>query len=160
MRVTLPALILALTIAGRATAQGGASPRSPSVRVVGDTVARRPAPLNYFFRSLAIPGWGQASLDRKLTGALFIGFEGVALSMALKTSAEVRYLDRTDSVTAASRRGERQDWIVLLAFNHLFSALEAYVSAHLLDFPPDLRVRALPMPGRRTGFGITIGVPR
>jgi hypothetical protein len=160
MRVTLAALMLALTLAGQANAQGGASPGSAPVRIVGDTVARRPAPLNYFFRSLAIPGWGQASLDRKLTGALFIGFEGLAISMALKTSAELRYLDRTDTVTAASRRGERQDWLVLLAFNHLFSGLEAYVSAHLLDFPPDLHVRALPLPGRRTGFGLTIGVPR
>jgi hypothetical protein len=159
MRVTFPVLILALTVAAPATAQGGVRQTPATVRVVGDTLARRPAPLNYFFRSLAIPGWGQASLDRKLTGALFIGFEGLAISMVLKTSAELRFLDRTDTVTAASRRGERQDWIVLLAFNHLFSGLEAYVSAHLLDFPPDLRVRALPLPGRRTGFGVTVGFP-
>ncbi|HEY8061251.1 MAG TPA: hypothetical protein VID74_00565 [Gemmatimonadales bacterium] len=159
MRVTFPVLILALTVAAPATAQGGVHQPPATVRVVGDTLSRRPAPLNYFFRSLAIPGWGQASLDRKLTGALFIGFEGLAISMVLKTSAELRFLDRTDTVTAASRRGERQDWIVLLAFNHLFSGLEAYVSAHLLDFPPDLRVRALPLPGRRTGFGVTVGLP-
>ena len=159
MRIRLLTLLLAPIVARPVTAQGGARPPATTVRVVGDTVARRPAPLNYFFRSLAIPGWGQSSLDRKLTGALFIGFEGLAISMVLKTSAELRFLDRTDSVTAASRRGERQDWIVLLAFNHLFSGLEAYVSAHLLDFPPDLRVRALPLPGRRTGFGVTIGIP-
>ena len=67
--------------------------------------------------------------------------------MALKTSDELRYLDRADTVTAASRRGERQDWIVLLAFNHLFSALEAYVSAHLIDFPRRPAI-CVPLPGR------------
>ena len=159
MRATLIALMLALTLTGPAGAQSAAGPRPTTVRVVGDTVAHRPAPMNYFFRSLLIPGWGQASLDRKLTGALFLGFEGVAISMALKASVELRFLNPTDSVTAASRRAERQDWIVLLAFNHLFSGLEAYVSAHLLDFPPDLHIRALPLSGRRSGFGITVGVP-
>lgn len=159
MRVPFLALILAATLAGPGLAQGVASPRPTTVPVVRDTVAHRPAPLNYFFRSLVIPGWGQVSLDRKLTAGLFIGFEGLAVSMALKATSELHYLDRTDSLIAASRRSERQDWIVLLAFNHLFSALEAFVSAHLLDFPPDLRVRALPLPGRRTGFGITVRLP-
>lgn len=159
MRVLLLALVLAVTVAGSGFAQGAADSRPAPVRTAGDTAAHRPAPLNYFFRSLLIPGWGQASLDRKLTGALFIAFEGLAAGMALKANAELHYLDRTDSVTAASRRSERQDWIVLVVFNHLFSALEAYVSAHLFDFPPDLRVRALPLPGRRTGFGMTVGLP-
>lgn len=159
MRGTILVSVLVAAVTGGASGQGVAGPRPPAIHVVADTLGRRPAPLNYFFRSLLIPGWGQASLDRKLTGALFIAFEGVAVSMVLKTSAEVRYLDRTDSLTAASRRGERQDWIVLLAFNHLFSGLEAYVSAHLLDFPPDLHLRALPLPGRRGGVGFTIGLP-
>ena len=157
MRTLLLALLLAATSATAGRAQGAAAPAP--VRVVGDSVARRPAPLNYFFRSFVIPGWGQASLNRKLTGALFIAFEGVAVSMALKANAELHYLDRTDSATAASRRSERQDWIVLIVFNHLFSALEAYVSAHLFDFPPDLKIRAMPLPGRRTGFGMTVGMP-
>jgi hypothetical protein len=158
MRFVLAPMFLAGTLAVPLAAQRPVTPTT--VRVVGDsTVGHRPPPLNYFFRSLLIPGWGQSSLDRKLTGALFIGFEGLAISMTLKTTYELRYLDQVDSVTARSRRGERQDWIVLLAFNHLFSGLEAYVSAHLLDFPRDLRVRALPLPGGRNGVGFSIGMP-
>lgn len=158
MRFVFAPMFLAGTLAVPLAAQRVVTPTT--VRVVSDsTVAHRPPPLNYFFRSLLIPGWGQSSLDRKLTGALFIGFEGLAISMTLKTTYELRYLDQVDSVTARSRRGERQDWIVLLAFNHLFSGLEAYVSAHLLDFPPDLRVRALPLPGGRNGVGFSIGMP-
>lgn len=75
--------------------------------------------------------------------------------MALKTSTELSFLDVADSATAVARRAERQDWIVLIVFNHLFSALEAYVSAHLIDFPADLHFRALP--GGRAGLGVTIG---
>jgi hypothetical protein len=123
-----------------------------------DSVHHRPSPMNYFWRSALLPGWGQASTDRKLTAGLFIGFEGLALGMAMKATVELKYLDKTDTLTASSRRGERQDWIVLLAFNHLFSAMEAYVSAHLIDFPGDLKMRV--MPGGRTGISFTMPMPR
>lgn len=145
---------LLLILAGPLAAQSGAGiqpPQPPS-----DSIGHRPAPLSYFFRSLLIPGWGQASLDRKLTGGLFVAFEGLAWSMTLKSNSEIRFLDRTDSATALSRRSERQDWVALIVFNHLFSALEAYVSAHLLDFPSDLHVRALP--GGRAALGVSIGI--
>jgi hypothetical protein len=150
------ALLLLLTAAPVAPliAQGGVTPPRP---VLVDSSAHRPSPLGFFFRSLAIPGWGQASLDRKLTAGLFVAFEGLSVSMALKASNELRYLSVADSATAESRRAERQDWIVLIVFNHLFSALEAYVSAHLVDFPRDLRIRALP--GSRPGIGVSIGLP-
>ena len=148
------ALLLASAVAVPLAAQAGiAQPARPLI----DSSAHRPSPLGYFFRSLAIPGWGQASLDRKLTAGLFVAFEGLSVGMALKAGRELRYLDIADSATAVSRRAERQDWIVLIVFNHLFSALEAYVSAHLIDFPRDLRIRAIP--GTRPGIGVTIGLP-
>ncbi len=120
--------------------------------------AARPAPLNYFARSLLLPGWGQASLNRKLTGGLFMAFEGVALGMALKANAELGYLERTGSDRVEDKRRERQDWFVLMGANHLFSGLEAFVSAYLFDFPGDLQVRALP--GGRTGMGLSLPMPR
>lgn len=146
---------LALAEPSSAMAQAPAVPRS--ARQV-DTVATRPAPLNYFFRSLLIPGWGQASLDRKLTGGIFIAFEGLALAMALKAGHELEYLERTGSERVEGKRQERQDWFVLVAVNHLFSGLEAYVSANLYDFPADLRMRTLP--DGRTGVGLTLPIPR
>jgi hypothetical protein len=45
---------------------------------------------------------------------------------------------------------------VLLGFNHLFSAIEAYVSSHLWDFPEDLDITAGPLPG---GVGASVRVP-
>ena len=97
-----------------------------------------------FFRSLLLPGWGQAKLNRKLTGGIFVAWEGVTLGMTLKTSHELNYLRRTGSGRVEVKEQEKEDWIVLLAFNHLLSALEAYVSAHLWDFPQDLELRAVP----------------
>jgi hypothetical protein len=42
----------------------------------------------------------------------------------------------------------------MLVFNHLLAGAEAYVSAHLYDFPAALKVRALP--GGRTGVGLSV----
>ncbi len=132
---------------------------TPPAAVQADsTVHHPPGPFNYFFRSLFVPGWGQASLDRKLTAGLFIAFEGVSIGMALKANAELHYpLAIGDTTLAQSKRAERQDWIVLLVANHLFSALEAYVSAHLRDFPSDLRLQAFG--GPRPGLGFSVRLP-
>ncbi len=120
--------------------------------------ADRPGPMHYFFRSLAVPGWGQAQLDRKLTGALFLATEGVALTMGLKAHQELRYLERTGSDRVQDKRNERQDWFFVMAVNHLLSGMEAYVSASLYDFPGDLQARAL---GHgRTGIGVTLPIGR
>ena len=113
-------------------------------------------PLPAFFHSLLLPGWGQAKLDRKLTASLFIAWEGLTLGMSLKAAGEVSYLNRiaADSARLASKKQERQDWLVLLAFNHLFAGLEAFVSSHLQDFPADVRLRAAPR-----GIGLQGVVP-
>lgn len=124
-----------------------------------DSVRRPVSPMGAFWRSLLVPGWGQAALDRKLAAALFIGWEGVTLGMTLKTDVAVGDLADAGSALVASKRREREDWIVLLGFNHLLAALEAYVSAHLWDFPGDLRVRRAP--GRtEAGLRLPLSWPR
>ena len=129
-----------------------APPRRPAAP---DTLPRQYiSPLNAFWRSFLLPGWGQARLNRKLTGGIFLAWESVTLGMSLKTRRELRYLRRTGSARADSKRQEHEDWIVLLAFNHLFSGLEAYVSAHLDDFPGDLRIEAVP-----GGVGASVSLP-
>jgi hypothetical protein len=136
--------------------------------VVRDTTARGTAsdtlyakaptsPMGALWRSLLVPGWGQAKLNRKLTGAIFIAWEGVTLGMSIKTSHELSYLRATRSSRIQAKEKERQDWLVLLGFNHLFSGVEAYVSSHLWDFPGDLEIRAAPIPGG--GFGASFSLP-
>ena len=114
------------------------------------------SPLGAFFRSLAIPGWGQAKLDRRLTGGIFLGFEGIALGMAIKADRELQYMkargDSTESIE--NKRQEREDWITLVVFNHLFAALDGFVGSHLYDFPDEVKLRASPK-----CFGAVVTIP-
>ena len=121
----------------------------------GDSVRPRApvTPGGAFLRSLAIPGWGQARLGRNVTGGLFLLFEGVAGAMVWQANWRLDWA-RTRGKFVASHRQEREDWIVLLVFNHLLSGAEAYVSALLYDFPVALKAQRLP--GGGTGVGVTI----
>ena len=123
--------------------------------VVPTDTTHRLRPMGAFLRSLLLPGWGQAATGRHVTGALFATWEGVAAMMTLKAQSEMHYLKETGSSLVVAKRQEVQDWTVLWVFNHLFSAAEAFVSAHLQDFPKDLKIRAFP-----GGVGISVPVPR
>ncbi len=132
--------------------------RVPPARPADTTGNLRPLPA--FFASALVPGLGQAMLDRKLTGALFMTWEGITLGMTLKAASELRFLERTgaDSARLEQKRQERQDWLVLLIFNHVFAGLEAFVGSHLQDFPADVRFRAGPN-GLGVGASLPIRVP-
>lgn len=104
-------------------------------------------PMGAFVRSLLIPGWGQAKLGRKTAGAFFLAAEGLTLGMVLTTSSQLNYLEEINSGSVDSKQQQYEDWLVLLGLNHLLSAMEAYVSAHLWDFPGDLSIQAAPNGG-------------
>lgn len=178
MRRLALGLALFLLVTRSATAQDSVPPVAPPIDSAAATrdsaIAARAAeaerarqdsilygkppvsPMGALWRSILIPGWGQAKLNRKLTGALFITWEGVTLGMSLKTSHELRYLRKTKSGSIDAKKQERQDWLVLLGFNHLFAAIEGYVSAHLWDFPEDLKIQAAPMPDGRIGGSLSV----
>jgi hypothetical protein len=127
------------------------APRGDSVRPVSPVT-----PGGAFLRSLVIPGWGQARLGRNVTGGLFLLFEGIAGAMVWKANWQLDWA-RTRDKFVASHRQEREDWIVLLVFNHLIAGAEAYVSALLYDFPAALKAQRLP--GGATGVGVSIPIP-
>ena len=132
-------------------------PQPPDTSIQQPVSSHQLRPLPAFFHSLLIPGWAQSKLDRKLTAALFIAWEGVTLGMTLKADGEVKYLRRTyaDSTERVTdKKKERQDWLILLAFNHLFAGLEAFVSSQLQDFPADVQLRAAPR-----GIGVQARLP-
>ncbi|MDQ3137729.1 MAG: hypothetical protein M3Q93_09085 [Gemmatimonadota bacterium] len=149
----LPGLLLLLVLTNTLSAQDSTA-APPRARAGGDSLAIRTSPMNAFWRSFLLPGWGQARLGRKLTAGLFLAWEGTTLGMTLKTRRELAYLRRTSSARAEDKRREHEDWLVLLAFNHLFAGLEAYVSGHLTDFPGDLRLQAVP-----GGVGASVSLP-
>lgn len=126
-------------------------------RAKGDSLRPRPpiTPTGAFLRSLVLPGWGQARLQRNVTGGLFLLWEGVCAAMVWKAQWQLNYA-RARQKFVASHTQEREDWLTLLVFNHLFAAAEAYVSANLYDFPKALKVRALPGGGTGVGFEVPI----
>jgi len=123
--------------------------------VVASDTTHRIRPMGAFLRSLLVPGWGQAVTGRHVAGAVFATWEGVSAMMTLKARSEFRYLREAGSGNVGAKRQEVQDWLVLWIFNHLFSGAEAFVSAHLQDFPKDLKIRAVP-----GGVGLSVPVPR
>ena len=162
---SLPALALLVVLATFAGAGGLAAQDTTAVPAPADTGATAVVevrdttihpikPMNALWRSILLPGWGQARLGRKLTAGILIAWEGTTLGMSIKTRHELAYLRRTGSQRADDKRREHEDWLVLLGFNHLFAGLEAYVSAHLSDFPADLHLQAVP-----GGFGGSVSVP-
>ncbi len=102
------------------------------------------SPLGAAWRSFLVPGWGQAVLGRRVTGAAFIVWEGITLTMTMKSAHQLSYQKRIGAETVDSKREEVQDWAVLLAFNHLLAAVEAYVAAQLWDFPAELGAEPTP----------------
>jgi hypothetical protein len=119
-----------------------------------DTLPKGIRPMGAFWRSFLLPGWGQAVTGRQVTGAVFVTWEGVTALMTLKAQQEANYFKQIGSPNVRLKRQEVQDWLVLWVFNHLFSGAEAYVSGHLRDFPPDLKVQAFPR-----GIGVTVLLP-
>lgn len=152
------ALLLTVYPSSRLSAQQPDTTPRPVVTtgalVVPTDTAHRVRPMGAFLRSLLIPGWGQAVTGRRVTGVVFAAWEGVTAMMTLKAQSEMHYLKEARSPNVSAKRQEVQDWIVLWVFNHLFSGAEAFVSAHLQDFPKDLKLQALPR-----GIGISFPVP-
>jgi len=133
------------------SAQDTAVVNRPAALFVRPDTSHQVRPMGAFWRSFLIPGWGQSATGRHTTGAVFVAWEGVTAMMTLKAQQEANYMQQIGSPNLTAKRQEVQDWLVLWVFNHLFSGAEAYVSAHLQDFPADLKIRAFPH-----GIGISL----
>jgi hypothetical protein len=176
VRGWLAALAVAVAVAPPLVAQQPARPnpaRPPAAAAVdtatlradtgrvqqarGDSVRPVPpiTPGGAFLRSLILPGWGQARLQRNVTGGIFLGWEAVCAAMVWKAEWQLQYA-RARGKFVASHTQEREDWIVLLVFNHLLAGAEAYVSANLYDFPKALKIRALPLGPGTVGVGVEV----
>lgn len=145
--------------------------RPATSRPVGTVVGRFTPPITprrAFVYSAMLPGFGQSKLDRGSSGALFAAVELAALVMVRRSFADLREARRFradslpsnftvdgDTVVRAgllatrydedlirTRRLHVEDWLAVIAFNHLFSGADAFVAAQLWDVP--LKVSALP----------------
>ena len=151
-----------------------------AIDTVTAIMERKPplSPRRAFLYSLALPGYSQSVLGRHRAGALQVAFEAVSLVMVRMSAADLREARRNlaDSVTISfvnasgnaevvrvrsqwtselvrSRRAHVEDWIAVWAANHLFSALDAFVAAHLWDLPAEVALTASP---RSTGLALKL----
>lgn len=148
-----------------ASAQRADSTRvGPTAPVAADTVVtprdslRRPpiSSKRALLESLAVPGWGQASLHRSTAGGLFAALEVTSIAMLIQSKKELNAAKELarDSVFSDSlgtnianpyagripaRKQAVEDWTFLLIFTHLISAADAFVAAQLWDVPVEVR---------------------
>ena len=154
VRLALLVALVAVGPSARLAAQDTSRIDRPAALLVNPDTSNLIRPMGAFWRSLLVPGWGQSATGRHTTGAVFVIWEGVTAMMTLKAQQEANYMKHAGSANLKAKRQEVQDWLVLWVFNHLFSGAEAYVSAHLQDFPADLKIQAYPR-----GIGIRVGLP-
>lgn len=144
---------------GAATAASAQTPR-----LAGDTVTAGVSegppisPWGAFWRSLVIPGWGQAELGHHTRGAAYFVAEGASLWMWVRTQRRLdharRHLDE-DHPLVQARKGQREDWITLTIFLAFFNGADAWVSAHLEGF----EAKPIVVPDEPAGFLIGWSVP-
>lgn len=58
-----------------------------------------------------------------------------------------------------ARRSQREDWIALTLFFILIGGVDAFVSAHLQDFPEPLTVEPVARPGGEMGLEVGVRIP-
>lgn len=115
----------------------------------------QPSATGNMLKSLVVPGWGQLSLGRELTALVFIAGEAGTLTMVIKSQKDLnRARDAGDTELIDKYSKKREDWLVYMGINHVLSALEAYVSAKLWDFPGDLDLQVAP-----GGIGAAARIP-
>lgn len=121
-------------------------------------------PRRAFLYSAMLPGLGQSKLDRGSSGALFAVVELSAMVMLRRSGADLRearrlrtdtlpgnftvsgdtivpagtFTTRYDGDLIRTRKLHVEDWLAVVAFNHLFAGADAFVAAQLWDMPVQL----------------------
>jgi len=155
MRADRWAILLGILLSAgpglRLCAQARDTTPTPATTTTPDT-SKLMKPGAAAWRSLVLPGWGQAATGHHVAGAMFVTWEGVTMMMTLRAVREQRYMKQSGSESLGGKRQQVQDWVVLWIFNHLFAGADAFVSAHLQDFPKGLKLRVGP-------GGVSVSVP-
>jgi hypothetical protein len=123
------------------------------------------SPRAAFLSSLLVPGYGQSRLDRPMAASLFFAIELFGVALARKSANDLHVAERfeNDSIVVAipidpstglprpvrepgpfdtdrvrARRQHYEDWLAVIAFNHLFAGADAFVAANLWDLPTQI----------------------
>jgi len=157
-------LVLVVALLGDVRAQEVGELVSPPDSVQGPG---RISPSGAFLRSLLVPGWGQASVGSYNRAAFYFTVDAASAWMILKSSkthsSAIRIADRLEAEAEARglagvRAQQREDWIAFGLFMLVFGGADAFVSAHLADFPEALEteIRASPQGGLEVGLSVKL----
>lgn len=149
IRLVIVALVAALGLASRAGAEPVApadSAQTGEPRIAAaDTLARgreakKPffqSPTGVMFRSLVVPGWGQATNHAWVKAVLVAGGETVLITSIVQDTHQLQSLDVTDPQYGViyDHRQRNAWWLGGLVF---LSMVDAYVDAHLKGFDVQL----------------------
>ena len=94
-----------------------------------------PSPASAAFRSLFLPGWGQAYVNRPLKAVIYGGIEQALILSIYRKHRLYNYYDRRDEGNFAGAHKEdrnRLSWYLAGAI--IMSMADAYVDAHLYNF--------------------------
>lgn len=108
-----------------------------------------------FFRSLVLPGWGQAYVGAPARGAVYFTLAAGSAWMTYLTRQQLNDARREEqwlrdigqigeteeSDFAIARSQHFEDWAALTIFLMFLSGADAYVSAYLADFDETVTVR-------------------
>ena len=94
-----------------------------------------PSPSSAAFKSLFIPGWGQAYVGKPLKAVIYGGIEQTLIFSIYRKNRLYDYYDRRgdgDMAGAQKEDRNRLSWYLGLAI--IVSMMDAYVDAHLYNF--------------------------
>ncbi|MGH7469591.1 MAG: DUF5683 domain-containing protein [Longimicrobiales bacterium] len=179
------AILVTLGFLSSMLGQLQAQQRTPADAVLAADTTPRVSPGKAFYRSLLIPGWGQASVGAHVRGGTFFALQSASTYMMLKTMsrlADARDMEGRRTEAAAdslrtlmrenpadslrladplvfaaavdsvpgvrrirslieSRKDQRQDWVTYVIVFTLASGVDAFVAAHLANFPASIDAR-------------------
>jgi hypothetical protein len=140
--------VILLLIVFLAAAAQATDPDSVATKEERKLQARK-SPMGALLRSLAIPGWGQLYNDKYFKAVVIGGLETYFIYKAghwwRKTEDQydlLQQLSESEKPEAfevyESYRGNRNDFLWLVALSVFLSMFDAYVDAHLSGFDVDL----------------------
>jgi hypothetical protein len=140
--------------------------RPTNVAIEPDSLTARPdtlppiSALGAFARSLVLPGWGQVAVGRPERGAIYFGAASTSLYMVFKSQSKLTAARKQipeNEELIASRKRQRENWIVMSVFIAFISGLDAWVSTHFWDF--EATIDAPPDGGAGAAIGLRVSVP-
>lgn len=129
------------------------------------------SPTGAFFRSLVLPGWGQAWVGSPGRGGVYFALSSGSVWMLYKSQQKLRQAEDEEewlrrigrlaedeeSGLVESRSRQVEDWLALSIFLAFFAGADAFVSAYLEDFDERVGIGQDPGGGLRIEATIPIG---